>query len=158
MKIEIIFHTIWAILAHLSGFMVLIRTKGTRFHKLSGRVYSIAMFLTLASSFLIQEMWEGFGVFHVFTIVSLFSLLFGLYYPLFGRDKEGWQISHYWWMLYSYVGLWLATFSHIGAYLPFTNWVAFIAVMYVLPYAVATFSIVRFDRKTRSLYLTKDKV
>ena len=113
----IAFHTILGFLALVAGLIVLIRPKGNRFHRICGRIYVAAMVLLCLTSFGIQELFEGFGAFHVLAIVSLVSVAGGFIPMLFRhRIKKGWFELHYNFMLFSYVGLVMATNSHFFPY------------------------------------------
>jgi len=83
-----------------------------------GFTYVLSMGLCLVTSFFIYNMFDGFGPFHIMSIVSILTISIGLYFPFFGRKVSGWPIHHYFWMSYSYVGLWMAFMSHFIELMP----------------------------------------
>ena len=137
----LIFHTVTAILALLAGFPIFFSEKGTRFHKRWGKVYVGSMLAMCMSSFWLTSttpFTQGFDVFHVMALVSLVTLIVGVV-PLFFRYRfAGWWEMHYFFMLYSYVGLVMALGSHffkVLSGLPL-NWRA--ALLWGLPFIVGT--------------------
>ena len=117
----LIFHTVTAVLALVAGFPIFFSTKGTRFHKRWGKIYVGAMLALCISSFWLTgttPFTQGFDVFHVMALVSLASVIAGVV-PLFLRRRfAGWWEMHYFFMLYSYVGLVMALGSHFFEYMP----------------------------------------
>jgi uncharacterized membrane protein len=110
----IAFHTACGLVALVAGAVVVLMPKGTRRHRQAGWVYVISMALLCATSFFIFELFGGFGVFHVMALVSSVSVLGGMVAPLLlrGRVRGGWLDMHFQFMLWSYVGLVMATGSH----------------------------------------------
>jgi len=107
-------HTIFAVIAVITGGIVILNTKGTRLHKRTGYVYVISMLLMNATAFGIYRLFGGFGVFHVLAIVSLFAI-FGGMYPILNRKKvKNWYIQHLEVMSWSVVGLYAALVAEIG--------------------------------------------
>jgi len=113
----IAFHTAIGCLALLAGLFVFLFNKGTRLHKTIGWVYVISMYLLCLTSFFIFKLFGGFGVFHVMAIVSTVTMTSGFIPVLFRRKLKGWFIGHYKGMLFSYMGLVMATNSHFFKYL-----------------------------------------
>jgi uncharacterized membrane protein len=105
------FHLITAILALISGTIVLLNIKGTLFHKRIGYVYVFAMISLNLSSFFIVN-FGGFSLFHFFTIISLLTVLGGM--RAAWRRSKNWLTSHYYFMSWSVVGLYAALWSEIG--------------------------------------------
>lgn len=140
-------HTIGSALAVISGAIVLLRPKGTRFHVRTGYFYLISMMVCLFTSFFIFDLFGGFGVFHVMTIVSLVTLGLGMWYPIFGRRFKNWAIHHYMWMSYSYIGLIMAGGSHLFGVVPEWPWWLRMLLFWGLPYGVGSLLIFRNRRK-----------
>ena len=105
------FHFITAVLAMLTGTIVLLNAKGTLFHKRIGYMYVISMLLLNVSSFFIVN-FGGFSLFHFFAIVSLVSI-FGGMIPTIKKGKN-WFGYHFYFMSWSVVGLYCAFWAEIG--------------------------------------------
>jgi hypothetical protein len=74
------------------------------------------MFRLIGTSFGIFEVFSGFGPFHAMLIVSGGTLALALYFPLRRAHYEDWFEHHYMWITWSYVGLVMATGSHLFQY------------------------------------------
>ncbi|WGD35008.1 DUF2306 domain-containing protein [Olleya sp. YS] len=105
------FHFITAVLAMLTGVIVILNPKGTTFHKRVGYVYVIAMLLLNISSFFIVN-FNGFSVFHFFAIVSLLSIIGGMVPTL--KKQNNWFAYHFYFMSWSVVGLFCAFWAEVG--------------------------------------------
>jgi uncharacterized membrane protein len=78
-----------------------------------GWIYVAIMTLLCVTSFFIYELFGGFGPFHVAAIISFISIVGGILAPLLRTQiGEEWMEAHYRFMLWSYVGLVMATGSH----------------------------------------------
>mgnify|MGYP000070717332 CR=1 FL=1 len=104
-------HLFFAVVSMITGLVVAFNTKGTRFHKRIGYVYVINMLLLNISSFFISN-FNGFSIFHFFAIVSLVTILAGMY-PVLKKTKN-WLQKHYYFMAWSVVGLYCAFWSEVG--------------------------------------------
>jgi uncharacterized membrane protein len=118
-------HLASALLAMLTGAMVILKRKGSIFHKRVGYVYVGSMVAVNASAFLIYRLFGGFGPFHVLALVSLVSIAGGMVPALMRRQILSWQHWHYYFMNWSVVGLyaafWAETFTRtlpIGHFWP----------------------------------------
>ena len=100
-------HLIVSIIAMISGMMVLYRPKGTKQHKQLGYIYVIVMLLVNLTAFMIYRLFGGFGIFHFFAIVSLLTLLAGMY-PILKRKGKYSIFRHFTYMYWSVVGLYCA--------------------------------------------------
>ena len=70
---------LWAATAALiSGAVVVLRPKGVGPHKWIGRIYLVAMVLTLGTAFSIYELFGGFGAFHIAATVSTVTIVAGI--------------------------------------------------------------------------------
>lgn len=105
------FHFILAVLAMLTGTIVLLNKKGTQFHKRTGYVYVVSMLLMNLSSFFIIN-FDGFSIFHFFAIVSLITIFGGMIPAI--KKKKNWFGYHFYFMSWSVVGLYCAFWSEIG--------------------------------------------
>jgi len=148
-----LFHTVCGLLALVAGAVVVGAQKGTRFHRAAGWIYVGSMALLCATSFLIYELFESFGPFHAAAVVSSISIVGGIVAPLFrSRIGEAWLEVHYKFMLWSYVGLVMATGSHFfevlgpwfSTYTPLNGLGSLLAtttVCWILPAAVGAYFI-----------------
>ena len=109
-----LFHTIFASIAVITGAITLVNPKGTKFHKIVGYIYVVAMLLMNATAFGIYRLFGGFGVFHFFALFSLFALFGGMYPVLFRKKVKDWYIEHLKVMSWSVVGLYAALAAEIG--------------------------------------------
>lgn len=113
-----LFHVIMALVAMITGTIVIIKSKGTRLHVAIGYTYFFSMLTMNLSSFMLYGLLGHFGPFHVAAIISLLTLLGGMI-PIFFRKKiRAWQRVHGTFMYYSVVGLYAAFFSEILTRIP----------------------------------------
>jgi len=121
------FHTVSGVAALLAGLATCVMTKGTRLHRRIGWLYSVSMYSLCLSSFFISADILSFieiagmhyGIFHVFALCGTIQLSLGLYIMIrrhaFSEPLE-WHLYN---MLWSVVGLGMATNSHLfGAVSP----------------------------------------
>lgn len=114
MSLLILAHTVFGVLALAAGAVVLLRQKGDRVHRRIGWVYAVSLAVLCIESFWIQDatpFFRGFGMFHVMALVSLGTLLAGIVPAI--RRRPGWLGWHYAFMAWSYIGLVMATGSHV---------------------------------------------
>nr|WP_298993424.1 DUF2306 domain-containing protein [uncultured Polaribacter sp.] len=104
-------HLLFSIISMITGLIVVLNTKGTKFHKRVGYVYVVNMLLLNISSFFISN-FNGFSIFHFFAIVSLITILAGMYTVL--KRSKNWLQKHYYFMAWSVVGLYCAFWSEVG--------------------------------------------
>ena len=107
-----LFHFITALLALLFGTFVLFNKKGTKQHRKMGYIYCINMVLLNLSGLGIYT-FGGFSIFHAFALISLITLALGMI-PAIYRKKDNWQISHFYFMSWSVVGLYAAFWAETG--------------------------------------------
>lgn len=110
-----VFHTALGTLALASGAVVLLRPKGGRPHRVTGRVYVGAMVVLCLASFGLADstpFFRGFGGFHVAAVVSLVTVSAGAWTAW--RRRAGWLSGHLQWMAWSYIGLVMATGGHFA--------------------------------------------
>lgn len=111
------FHLIVAIVAMITGIMVLIWPKGTQKHKQIGYVYVVAMGLVNLTAFMLYRLFGGFGIFHFFAIVSLLTLWAGMY-PIVKRKGKNFVFRHFNYMYWSVVGLYCAFCAEVLTRIP----------------------------------------
>ena len=142
-------HTFFGFLSLLVGIFVLLRPKGTKLHKVIGKIYVTAMLGLNITAFGIYNLFGGFGIFHLAAIVSLFSVLAGLLVVYYRKKIKFWVLIHYEFMAWSYIGLLAATsneaFVHVAMlnkiaktyhWLPFTIMLCIIGVGAVFLYCL----------------------
>ena len=82
-------HTGAALIAAVSGFIVLIRTKGTPSHRAIGAIFAAAMIVTAISSFWITTITPGrFSWIHILSVVTLISIPLAIYYRRIGNIRS----------------------------------------------------------------------
>ena len=115
-----LFHTACAVIALVSGAAVLMRRKGTRIHRRMGWVYVASMLLMNGTALMIYRLFDGFGPFHAGAIFSLVTIAGGIVLAV-RRRPANWLERHYFWMTWSYVGLWAAAVSEVATRTPGTG-------------------------------------
>lgn len=98
-------HLVFAFVAMGAGAAVLFLPKGTRWHRTLGHLYVTAMLGLNVTALAIYRLTGSFGVFHVFAIVALVTLAFGITAVLIRRPRGRWIEAHAGWMAGSYLGL-----------------------------------------------------
>ena len=111
-------HFASAIIAMLSGMIVLSSPKGTSLHKKIGYLYFISMLVLNISAIPITNMSGSIGIFHIFILLSFPTTILALYYPLLGRHKPNWLLQHFSFMYWSYIGLIAAFIAEVMVRLP----------------------------------------
>ncbi len=112
-----IIHFVAAILALLTGTMVLASRKGTAKHRKLGYSYSVTMGIVLATSFLLYNLHGRFGILHWFAVVSSVTLLAGMI-PMFLKRPKQYLKLHLAFMYWSVIGLYCAFFAEILTRIP----------------------------------------
>lgn len=110
-------HTLAAVLALWTGTLILLREKGNLSHKRTGRVYGVSMLIVCATSFMIYRVHGGFGILHIFAIISTITLLLGML-PMYIKGYKNRILIHLSWMYWSVIGLYCAFAAEIFTRLP----------------------------------------
>lgn len=100
-------HLAFSCIAMIMGVWVLILKKGTQLHKRIGYVYVTAMLGVNGTALFIYQLWGRFGIFHWFAMLSLVTLLAGMY-PIWARKSANSVSLHLSFMYWSVVGLYCA--------------------------------------------------
>lgn len=111
------FHTLTAIIALLTGSIILANRKGTPKHFMIGRIYGISMLIVCITSFMIYRVHGSFGVLHFFAVISTITLLLGMF-PLYTRRGKSPFVAHLSWMYWSVIGLYCAFAAEVFTRLP----------------------------------------
>ena len=110
-------HLIVSIIALITGFAVLVMTKGTKKHKQVGYIYAISMILLNLTAFMIYKVYGKFGIFHWFSVASCLTLFAGLY-PVLTKKSKNYLLKHFNFMYWSVVGVYSALMAEIFSRLP----------------------------------------
>lgn len=101
-------HLAAALTAMLTGTRVLFAPKGTRQHRLTGRVYVLSMVVLLLTAFQIYYLFGRFGVIHWGAVGSVAALLIGMVPVAVRSVFPAWLRWHYLGMGASVTGLYAA--------------------------------------------------
>ena len=102
-------HTLLGFFALLAGFIICNKDKGTRKHRLWGRIYIFDMVLLTITTFVIRDLQTGIGAYRVFIILSLAFIPAAVYPLVFRKHIKVWVVWHYIFMLYSFLFLIIAS-------------------------------------------------
>lgn len=104
-------HLIASMFALIFGSLILMIKKGTRQHKRIGYAYVASMVVLLITSFMLYNLFGGFGIFHFAAIMSSATLFMGMIPAI--RRHSNWVIHHLAWMYWSVIGLYAAFASEV---------------------------------------------
>lgn len=110
-------HLWTAVLAFITGSLVLAMRKGTNIHRKIGYVYAASMAGVVITAFLIYRLFGGFGIFHVAAIISFITLAGGML-PVLLRKPEDWLPLHFSFMYWSVMGLYAAFVAEVMVRIP----------------------------------------
>ncbi len=110
-------HTTFAVMAMVFGAAVVLRKKGTRAHRTVGWIYVLSMLGLNVTALMIYRLFGGFGPFHVLALISMATIMMGMYFAI-ARPISEWLAVHYRVMSWSYVGLLAAAASEAGTRIP----------------------------------------
>lgn len=117
-------HVVAAVVALGSGAAVLGGRKGTRRHQRLGHLYLWSLVVVNGTSFLLTDLFGGFGPFHALALVSLATLCAGMVPALVRRPRATWLGTHARFMAWSYAGLAAAAAAEAAVRLPRVPFVA----------------------------------
>lgn len=110
-------HTIFSVLALFFGTWVLFAKKGDKRHKQMGYAYTLSMGMVLVTSFFMYNLFGGFGIFHVFAIVSSVTLIAGMV-PILLKKPKHYISLHFNFMYWSVIGLYGAFLAEVLTRIP----------------------------------------
>jgi uncharacterized membrane protein len=119
-------HVIFGFTSLVLGVGIFSLTKGTALHRAVGALYVLSMFGLNVTALTIYRVFGGFGVFHIFSLINIVLLLAGFSAVLLQRPRKKWLRYHYYFIGWSYVGLWAATVSEVITRVP--GWLFAVAV------------------------------
>jgi len=111
-------HIASAVIALVTGLLVLLQTKGTRRHRRIGCMYVASMITLNVSSFFIFRLTGEFSPFHIAAFLSLATVVAGFLPVYLRRPGRGWLGIHLQFMAWSYIGLLAATASELAVRIP----------------------------------------
>lgn len=111
-------HLVTAIIAMITGSMILVMKKGTLNHKRVGYIYVAAMLALLVTAFMIYRLWGVWGLFHYAAVISSVTLLGGFLPIIFQYPEKNYIAFHFSFMYWSVMGLYGAFFSEIMTRVP----------------------------------------
>lgn len=111
-------HTVFGLVALVSGTGVILMVKGSRMHRTVGHVYVTSMLALNVSALLIYRLTGHFNAFHAFALFSFVNLLGGMGTVLLRRPKRRWLPMHAAFLTGSYVGVVAATAAEIVSRVP----------------------------------------
>ncbi len=138
-------HLISAIIALITGSMVLFKTKGTVIHKQIGWLYVVSMAIMLITSFMIYRLFNGFGLFHVFSIASSITLAGGIV-PAIRRRSANWIDYHFAFMYWSVIGLYAAFVAEAITRIPSTPFFGMLGIAISIVMGLGTYYWVRYKK------------
>ncbi len=111
-------HFIASIIAFVLGTLVLILDKGTKKHKLIGRLYALTMLVVLITAFMTYRLFGTWGIFHWTAVISSLTILFGLLPILTKKPRKNYIILHFSFMYWSVIGVYGAFISETLVRMP----------------------------------------
>lgn len=101
-------HLIFAAIALIAGTIVLIKRKGSKFHKQIGYIYAASMVVMLITAFMLYNLYGSFGIFHVMAVVSTLTLAAGMLPMILKKPANSYISLHWNFMYWSVFGLYAA--------------------------------------------------
>lgn len=98
-------HFVLAIVALVLGARVLMRRKGTAWHKGQGRWFAGAMVALNVAGLFVHQDTPGYGPFHLLAIVSLGTLAGGIMMARTAGSTRARVLNHAYFMCWAYAGL-----------------------------------------------------
>jgi len=111
-------HFIASIFALVLGTFILIMEKGTKTHKLIGKIYALSMFVTLVSAFMTYRLFGKWGIFHWTAVISSITLLAGLLAIYLKKPANTYLSVHFSFMYWSVIGVYGAFVSETLVRMP----------------------------------------
>jgi len=111
-------HFIASILALVLGTFILIMEKGTKTHKLIGKIYAFSMLITLVSAFMTYRLFGTWGIFHWTAVISSITILAGLSAIYLKKPANNYLSVHFSFMYWSVMGVYGAFVSETLVRMP----------------------------------------
>lgn len=111
-------HLISSCFALLFGTYILVAKKGTKTHVKIGYLYVVSMSILILTAFMIYRLFNGWGIFHYTTLLSLVTLLLGMVPIWRKKPKDKWKFFHFTFMYWSVIGLYAAFAAEVLTRIP----------------------------------------
>lgn len=121
-------HVIASTIALITGSMVLLMSKGTKRHIRIGYVYVMSMGILIVTALMIYRLFDGWGIFHYTTIVSLLTLAGGMIPIWTKRPARTWHALHFSFMYWSVIGLYAAFAAEMLTRIPDTPFMGMVGI------------------------------
>ena len=121
-------HLISSCFALIFGTYILIAKKGTKRHIKIGYLYVISMGILILTAFMIYRLFNGWGIFHYTTLLSLISIILGMVPIWTKKPKDNWKYLHFTFMYWSVIGLYAAFAAEILTRIPKTPFFGMVGI------------------------------
>ncbi|NER14139.1 DUF2306 domain-containing protein [Leptobacterium flavescens] len=145
-------HLISAVIALISGTIVFVLRKGGSTHKRLGYVYVISMIVMLVTSFMIYRLFNGFGLFHFFSVVSTLTLIGGMLPALRRKPEKKWLGMHFSFMYWSVIGLYAAFVAEVLTRVPSTPFFGMLGIAIAVVMIIASIAWRRKKKEWNNLF------
>lgn len=144
-------HLISSLLATVTGTIVILAHKGTKFHKRLGYVYVVSMLVLNITAFMTYRLFGTFGIFHYAAIGSSLTLLGGMI-PAIRRKSKGWIYRHFSFMYWSVIGLYAAFASETLTRIPETPFFGMVGIATAGIMLIGTLFFVKYKKTWRTQF------
>jgi uncharacterized membrane protein len=121
-------HLISSCLALLFGTYILISKKGTKQHVKIGYLYIISMGILILTAFMIYRLFNGWGIFHYTSLLSLVTIALGMIPIWIKKPVKKWKYLHFSFMYWSVIGLYAAFAAEILTRIPKTPFFGMVGI------------------------------
>jgi len=121
-------HLISSCFALIFGTYVLLAKKGTKQHIQIGYLYVISMGILILTAFMIYRLFNGWGIFHYTTLLSLISIVLGMIPIWTKKPVNKWKYLHFSFMYWSVIGLYAAFAAEILVRIPETPFFGMVGI------------------------------
>jgi len=121
-------HLISSCFALIFGTYILIAKKGTKQHIKIGYLYVISMVILILTAFMIYRLFNGWGIFHYTTLLSLITIALGMIPIWIKKPVNKWKYLHFSFMYWSVIGLYAAFSAEILTRIPKTPFFGMVGI------------------------------
>jgi len=121
-------HLISSCFALLFGTFILISKKGTKLHVKIGYLYVISMGILILTAFMIYRLFNGWGIFHYTSLLSLVTIALGMIPIWTKKPVNKWKSLHFSFMYWSVIGLYAAFAAEILVRIPETPFFGMVGI------------------------------